>query len=36
VGHIRPLGPLACLFFLIGATMLELAPGKAKANAIAL
>jgi hypothetical protein len=34
VGHIRPLGPLACLSFLIGATMLELAPGKARANAI--
>jgi hypothetical protein len=35
VGHIRPLGPLACLFFLIGAAMLELAPGNSKAPAVA-
>jgi hypothetical protein len=34
VGHIRPLGPLACLSFLIGAAMLEHMPGNAKPSAV--
>jgi hypothetical protein len=34
-GHFRPIGPLACLFFLIGAAMVELGVGKGKAPAVA-
>jgi hypothetical protein len=26
IGHIRPIGPLACLFFLVGAMQIELVP----------